>query len=153
MKTPEAMTKNNVSSFVPVLRAMSTDRSPEIFGAVLPEQFCTPAQESHERWTGERGLMLAVLEEAVQSYLKYGHSTTHRGQRLFAETKAWFWSRDLDYLFSFGSICAYLQLDPAYIRRGLEAQIRHQRSRPPLARVTYRRAAVSGYRGRLAQAA
>jgi hypothetical protein len=153
MKNATSMTKADVRTFTPTLPEVFSEKGSEILGAVLPEQFYIPAKESHERWNGARGLMLAVLQEAVQSYLKYGHSTTQRGRRLFVETRAWFWNDDLDYLFSFESVCAYLQLDPAYIRRGLEAQIQRQRSRPPLARVAYRRATVSVYRSRLARAA
>jgi len=97
--------------------------------------------------------MLAVLQEAVMSYLKYAPSTTHRGKRLFAETKAWFWSNDQHYLFSFETICGHLQLDPDYIRRGLEKRLRPERPLSSLSRITYRRAAVTSTRGRLAQAA
>ena len=120
MKNSTVMTKANIRMLASILPEVSSDERAGIVGEVLPEQFYTPAQESHERWTGERGLMLAVLEEAVHSYLKYRNSTTRRGRRLFAETQAWFWSDDQEYLFAFENICTYLQLDPNYVRRGLE---------------------------------
>jgi hypothetical protein len=89
----------------------------------------------------------------VQSYIKYSQTKTHRGKRLFAETEAWFWSQDHMYLFSFESICGHLQLDPDYIRRGLQSRTqstqRHNKSVHP----TYRRAVVTSHRMRLAQAA
>src|SRR5262245_37186605 len=42
---------------------------------VLPEQFFCPSNESFAVWTGERRLLLAVLEEAVTSFLRYRNST------------------------------------------------------------------------------
>lgn len=120
---------------------------------LLPEQFFGTAMESHARWTGERGLMLAVLQEAVLSYCKYRGSTTRRRQRLFAETQAWFGSRDQEYLYSFERVCSYLQLDPDYVRRGLREQFHTSQttSRPTAA---YRRAAAAhNNRTHLAQAA
>lgn len=152
MKDSASMAKTKARIFHPVLQGAS-ETGAEIFGALLPEQFYIPAHESHKRWTGERRLMLAVLQEAVQAYLKYSLSTTHRGRRLFEETRTWFWSLEQPYLFSFESLCAYLQLDPDYIRRGLEARIQQQRSCSSLTRGTYQRAPVSSHRGRLARAA
>ena len=146
MKNSTVMTKANSRMLTSSPPEVSSDERAGIFGELLPEQFYTPAQESHERWTGERGLMLAVLEEAVHSYLKYRNATTRRGRRLFAETQAWFWSDDQEYLFAFENICTYLQLDPNYVRRGLEgtAQLRLPRSNPQAAQLTYRHTTVPG---------
>ena len=87
MKNSTVMTKANIRMLTSIPPEVSSDERAGIFGELLPEQFYTPAQESHERWTGERGLMLAVLEEAVQSYLKYRNSTTRRGRRLFNRSR------------------------------------------------------------------
>jgi len=146
MKNSTGMTKANIRMLASIPPEVSSDERVGIVGEVLPEQFYTPAQESHERWTGERGLMLAVLEEAVHSYLKYRNATTRRGRRLFAETQAWFWSDDQEYLFAFENICTYLQLDPNYVRRGLEgtAQLRLPRSNPQAAQLTCRHTTVPG---------
>ncbi len=86
---------------------------------MLPAQFFTSGHESHGNWTGERLLLLAVLQEAVHTYLRYCHSRTRRGQRLFAEVQAWFSSTEQLYLYSFASICTHLGLDPNYLRRGI----------------------------------
>jgi hypothetical protein len=51
---------------------------------LLPEQFFTSAHESYGAWTGERLLMLAILQEAVHTYLRYCSSETRRGKRLSA---------------------------------------------------------------------
>jgi hypothetical protein len=87
--------------------------------ALLPEQFFIPAQDSHAAWTGERRLMLAVLQEALHTYLKYSHSCTRRGRRLAEEVRQWFWARESAGLYTFECICQHLHLDPAYLRQGL----------------------------------
>lgn len=86
---------------------------------MLPAQFFTSGHESHGNWTGERLLLLAVLQEAVHTYLRYCRSRTRRGQRLFAEVQAWFSSTEHHYLYSFVSICEHLDLDPDCLRRGV----------------------------------
>jgi hypothetical protein len=87
---------------------------------VLPEQFFRPGGASHAVWTGERRLLLAVLEEALESFFRYRNTTTRRGQRLFNETIEWFWDRDQEWLYSFETICQHLDLDAEYIRGGLQ---------------------------------
>src|SRR5713101_6594058 len=49
---------------------------------LLPEQFLTPAYESRRIWTGERRLLLGVLEEAVHSFFQYRSARTSRGKQL-----------------------------------------------------------------------
>ena len=70
---------------------------------------------------GEEKLALAVLESAIEDFQKYVFSKDQRGQKLFQEAEEWFLEKDNDQLFSFEYICATLQLDPDYIRRGLFA--------------------------------
>lgn len=86
----------------------------------LPEQFFRAANQSFAVWTGERRLLLAVLEEAVESFFRYRNAATRRRQRLFHETVEWFWSHDQGWLYSFETICQHLNLDAEYIRSGLE---------------------------------
>ena len=85
----------------------------------LPEQFFRPANQSFAVWTGERRLLLAVLEEAVESFFRYRSAATRRGQRLFNETVEWFWDHDQRWLYSFETICQHLGLDAEFIRGGL----------------------------------
>ena len=68
---------------------------------------------------GEEKLMLAVLADAIDDFKKHVFSKDQRGQKLFQEAEEWFLEKDDDQLFSFEYICATLQLNPAYIRRGL----------------------------------
>jgi hypothetical protein len=100
-------------------RALGVRELPDA-AAILPEQFFRPGQESFAAWTGERRLLLAVLEEALNSFLKYQHNHTRRGRRLFHEAVEWFWSADQRWLCSFETICLHLDLDVDYIRSGLQ---------------------------------
>jgi hypothetical protein len=86
---------------------------------MLPEQFFIPAQDSHAAWTGERRLMLAVLQEALHTYLKYYHARTPHGRRLSEEARQWFWARESAGLYTFECICQHLRLDPASLRQRL----------------------------------
>jgi hypothetical protein len=76
--------------------------------------------DSAVAWSGERKLLLAVLQDAVASFFRYRQDPTTRGKRLFRETHEWFWSTDRQWLCSFESICDNLHLDADYIRRGLK---------------------------------
>ena len=69
--------------------------------------------------TGEQRLMFAVLEDAVDVYLKHAIATHRHHQGLFAEAERWIQSEDRSWLYAFETICDYLGLDAAYVRRGL----------------------------------
>ncbi|MGE0821195.1 MAG: hypothetical protein AB7G75_10150 [Candidatus Binatia bacterium] len=84
------------------------------------ESVAVPKRDSRTYWCGARLLLLAVLEDAVHSWFRYRHDSSTRGQRLFQETRAWFWSSDQGWLCTFENICAHLDLDPEDIRAGLE---------------------------------
>jgi len=61
--------------------------------------------------------LIAVLEDAMNCYLKYYSSRTRRGKRICNEAAQWIFSRDDDWLFGFDNICEMLKIDPDYIRR------------------------------------
>ncbi len=69
---------------------------------------------------GERRLMLAVLEDAVDSYRKYALARDPREQACFLEAKEWFVSYDRSWLFAFENICDVLEMNAEYLRCGLE---------------------------------
>jgi hypothetical protein len=87
---------------------------------LTPDQFVHPARESLAAWTGERRLLLAVLEEAVHTYRKYCQVCTRREKQLFGEVQEWFLSQDTHWLYAFESICSYLGFDPDSIRKDLQ---------------------------------
>ncbi|MGD0950131.1 MAG: hypothetical protein ABSA52_22245, partial [Candidatus Binatia bacterium] len=68
---------------------------------------------------GERRLIIAVLEDAINCFQKNLFATDKRGQRLFREADKWLMSADRELPFAFENICEFLSLDAEYIRKGL----------------------------------
>jgi hypothetical protein len=64
--------------------------------------------------------MLAVLEDAVDSYRKHAAACDPREQACFLEAKEWFWSNDRSWLFAFENICDVLEMNADYLRSGLD---------------------------------
>ena len=69
--------------------------------------------------TPEMRLIAAVLEDAIDCYLKYSSVNTRRGKRIFGEAEQWIFGQDDDWFFGFENICEMLKIDPDYIRRVL----------------------------------
>jgi len=65
-------------------------------------------------------LLWAVLQEGIETYMKYAGSISRRGRRLFADAERWIMEDDPTWLCSFVSICHVLELDPEYLRAGLQ---------------------------------
>jgi len=78
---------------------------------------------------GEQRLMIAVLESAVEDYLKYVAAGDRLRQGLFAEAERWIESTDRSRLYAFETICDHLGLNVEYVRRGLRD--RRERARAP----------------------
>jgi hypothetical protein len=85
---------------------------------LLPSQFFDRVRRRTEH-DGERRLMIAVLEDAVDVYRKQAANRDARGQQLFGEAEQWIEDPDRTWLFSFQNICDVLGLDADYLRRGL----------------------------------
>ena len=79
----------------------------------------------HRAVDGERRLLAAVLEDAVRIYLKRAGGAGEQDE-LFRETEAWIEERGADRLYAFESVCAVLDLDADYLRRGLRARKRQE---------------------------
>jgi hypothetical protein len=67
----------------------------------------------------ERRLLLAVLEDAIRTYLRYAGAHDSRGATLRTQVEEWFASDDCDWTFSFVSICDALGLEASYVRAGI----------------------------------
>lgn len=67
----------------------------------------------------EKRLMLAVMEDAISTFQKSVRGLTRRQRRLLRETEDWVSEADTQWPFSFENICAALEIEPAYLRRGL----------------------------------
>jgi hypothetical protein len=69
--------------------------------------------------TGEQRLMCAIIEDAVETYLKHAATSRRDLAERFTEVERWIESEDRSYLYAFETICDYLGLDGPYLRRGL----------------------------------
>ena len=84
---------------------------------LLKDQFTARSGATVSR---EKRLMLAVLENALDSYQKYVFSRDGQGRQLFEEALEWLDSPNNDWLFSFRNICETLDINPDYLRQGLK---------------------------------
>ncbi len=105
---------------VSVLREDMTDRSFGLFepDALLPAQFYA-AFRGGSAVRGERRLMLAVLQDALDCYQKYAFADDGHGHQMFTDADTWIASEDRDWYFSFENICETLEINPQYLRRGV----------------------------------
>ena len=85
---------------------------------LLPSQFADRVRRDASK-SPERRLMLAVLEEAVNTFQKNWRGETPQARRIFAETEAWLRSDDRTHPFAFANICDSLGFEANYIREGL----------------------------------
>lgn len=106
------------------------DRMPAVFQpeVMLPVQFYDALRRKHEL-EGEKLLMFAVLEDGVESYMKYLNSPTRKGQNRFREAEEWIEREDKQWLFSFDNVCEALDIAPEYMRRGLRRWVQSQREK------------------------
>jgi hypothetical protein len=70
---------------------------------------------------GEKELMLAILEDAINSFQSYIVAGNEKERKQFQEAQEWMLGKNQDWLFSFNNVCETLGLDPSYLRRGLMA--------------------------------
>ena len=100
---------------------LMTDRPFGLFepDALLPAQFYA-AFRGGSAVRGEKRLMLAVLQDALDCYQKYAFAKDGHGRQLFADADTWVSSEDRDWYFSFENICETLDINPAYLRRGVQ---------------------------------
>ncbi len=98
-----------------------TDRSFGLFepDALLPAQFYS-AFRGGSSVRGEKRLMLAVLQDALDCYQKYAFVKDGPGRQLFADANGWISSDDRHWYFSFENICDILEINPDYLRRGVQ---------------------------------
>jgi hypothetical protein len=87
---------------------------------LLPSQFFT-ALRGRSQGDGQRRLMIAVLEDAIECFQKYVDTKDTRGRQLGNEAEEWFLTDDPNWLFSFANVCETLDLNPDFLRQGLLA--------------------------------
>jgi hypothetical protein len=122
---------------------------------MVPSQFFDRIKVEHSAQP-EKRLMLAVMEDAISTFQKSVRGLTRRQRRLLRETEEWMSEADNHWPFSFENICTALDIEPAYLRRGLKdwkgtllAQYERTSAMGPLSpfrRVSGRRHALSAGR-------
>jgi hypothetical protein len=85
---------------------------------VMPSQYY-PEFAGEGCLPGEKRLMLAVLTDAIDIFLKNRDRRDVRSHRLYVETADWIRATDDDGTFSFVNVCETLGLNPSCLRRGL----------------------------------
>jgi hypothetical protein len=68
----------------------------------------------------EKRLILAILDDAVQSFVATMKPRNHKELREFEEAQTWIMETNSEWIFSFDSVCSQLALDPDYLRSGLQ---------------------------------
>jgi hypothetical protein len=71
--------------------------------------------------------MVAILEDAIDVYRKQAAARDTRKRHLFEDAEAWIEEQNPTWIFSFDNICAVLDLDAEYVRRGLREWKRRAR--------------------------
>ncbi len=96
------------------------ERLPGLFepDTLLPIQYFEAMRKKH-LLEGEKRLILSVLEDAVECFMKCIDSPTGKGQRLFRDADEWISLEDKHWVFSFDNVCDMLDINPDYMRRGL----------------------------------
>jgi transposase-like protein len=85
---------------------------------LLPIQYFEAMRKKHQL-EGEKRLILSVLEDAVECFMKCIDSPTGKGQRLFRDADEWINLEDKHWVFSFDNVCEMLDINPDYMRKGL----------------------------------
>ena len=96
------------------------ERLPNLFepDTLLPIQYFEAMRKKHVL-EGEKRLVLSVLEDGIDCFMKCMEATTSKGQRLFREAEEWINLEDKRWVFSFDNVCEMLDINPAYMRTGL----------------------------------
>ena len=64
-------------------------------------------------------LMTMILEDAVNCFQRFARAESNPGLGEFRDAERWLFDGEKNWIFSFENICAFLGLDPRYIRGGL----------------------------------
>ncbi|MGH7812513.1 MAG: hypothetical protein ACREQI_00720 [Candidatus Binataceae bacterium] len=96
------------------------ERLPGLFepDTLLPIQYFEAMRKKH-LLEGEKRLILSVLEDAVECFMKGLEATTNKGLRLFRDAEEWINLEDKRWVFSFDNVCEMLDINPEYMRMGL----------------------------------
>lgn len=96
------------------------DKVQELFqpDTLLPSQYFDRIRRRASA-DGERRLMVAILEDAVDVYRKQAGARDRKRRQLFEDAESWIESGDTSWIFSYENICDVLGVDAGYLRKGL----------------------------------
>ncbi len=87
---------------------------------LLPSQYNALVRKSKVQ-AGESRLLLAVLKDALRTYLKTMDRRTVRARRDFQEVCQWFYAENQEGLFAYEHLCEALGIHPGPLRRWLRS--------------------------------
>jgi hypothetical protein len=87
---------------------------------LLPVQYYDTVAGGHSP-SGEFKLFFAILEDAVRCYVKAKHCRSGARRAEYIAARAWFYARGAPHVFSFESVCAFLDLNAECLRARLES--------------------------------
>lgn len=85
---------------------------------LLPEQFHGP-ESAAAKSSGERSLMLAVLEDGIRCFQEFSRDHRVGPQMLGRQAQRWIESTSADWPFAFNNVCEFLDLDPDHLRQAV----------------------------------
>ena len=103
---------------------------------LLPSQFFASMRKRVPQ-EPEYRLVVAVLEDAIDCFQKHLFSRDPKARHLFDDASEWIASDDRKWPYSFISICEILNLNPGYVRRGLDEWREGQISGRPRGKVVH----------------
>ena len=103
---------------------------------LLPSQFFASMRKRVPQ-EPEYRLVVAVLEDAIDCFQKHLFSRDPKARQLFDDASEWIASDDRKWPYSFISICEILNLNPGYVRRGLDEWREGQISGRPRGKVVH----------------
>jgi len=95
-------------------------------GNPIADAFVMPLQFAHRpNLTRPQYLYLAILDQWFADWKRDFHDTSIKGQRLHEEEEVWLASNNTDQMCSISNVCAVLDIDLDWFRKGIEEQRKH----------------------------
>ena len=119
-------------------RGERSSREASPFGpdVILPAQFYERAT-TLDHASGEKALMLAVLEDGIRCFQEHLRNPRVRPRLLARQAERWIRSKDWEWPFSFNNVCESLELNPECLRTKL-LQPREEGAAPAKPRSSHR---------------
>jgi hypothetical protein len=95
-------------------------------GNTIADAFVMPSQFVHDHaLTRPQHLYLAILDQWFADWKHNYHDTSTRGLRLHEEEESWLASNSTDQMCGICNVCAALDIDLEWFRKGIEQQRKH----------------------------